>query len=165
MVKTIEHEQRHRSASPRTRELLTAWGLVLLWMAAIFYVSAQNTWTVFEGPPIVRALRKGGHIFEYAVLAVLVGHALVTTWTLRGRAVTRALLVRAWWLGAILTTVYAITDELHQLFVPRRMGFGWDVVVDGLSATAALGIWYIVRVRMLRSAAPNRDQSPMGDTP
>ena len=133
--------------------LVTAWGPVVLWMAAIFIVSAQNTWTVFEGPPLVRLLRKGGHVFEYAVLALLVGRALLWTWTRGGEPVTRALMARIWALGSTVCAVYAATDEWHQFFVPRRVGHVWDVLVDALSAVAALGIWYIVRAgRTPRSA-------------
>ncbi|HET9494852.1 MAG TPA: VanZ family protein [Chloroflexia bacterium] len=114
-------------------------------MAAIFAVSGESTWTVFEGPPPVRLLRKSGHIFEYAVLALLVGRALLWTWTRGGEAATRSLLARVWVVGAAVCIVYAVTDEFHQFFVPKRVGHGWDVLVDSLSAVAALGIWYIVR--------------------
>ena len=124
---------------------LAAWGPVVLWMAAIFVVSAENTWTVFEGPPPVRLLRKSGHVFEYAVLALLVGRALLWTWTRGGQAVTRALLARVWAVGSVVCAAYAVTDEWHQFFVPQRVGHGWDVAVDTLSAVAALGVWYIVR--------------------
>ena len=129
------------------------WGPVVLCMAAIFYVSAQNTWTVFQGPPPVRLMRKSGHIFEYAVLALLVGRALLWTWTRGGEAVTRALLSRVWVVGVLVCAVYAVTDEWHQLFVPLRVGYVWDVAVDALSAAAALGIWYIVRAGMAARAA------------
>jgi VanZ family protein len=134
--------------APSWREVALAWGPALLWAAAIFYVSAENTWTVFEGPPLVRAIRKLGHVFEYAVLALLVGRGLLALFTDWGRKpATRRVLLRVWQVGVAVTTLYAMTDELHQLFVPRRVGFVWDVLVDALSATAALGIWYIVRVR------------------
>jgi VanZ family protein len=143
-----------------TRGIVTAWGPVVLWMAAIFFVSAQNTWTVFEGPPIVGLMRKSGHVFEYAVLALLAGRALMWTWTRDGEAVTRALLARTWAVGSIFCALYAVTDEWHQFFVPRRVGHAWDVLVDALSAVAALGIWYIVRAgqspRSARTHGPAR---------
>jgi VanZ family protein len=132
---------------------LAAWGPVVLCMAAIFLVSSNNTWTVFEGPPLVRLLRKSGHVFEYALLALLLGRAFMMTWTRRGETVTKALLGRAWAAGAVVCTVYAMTDELHQLFVPKRVGYVWDVLVDALSAVAALGLWYIVRGRSLANRA------------
>lgn len=145
---------------PGRRRLFIAWGLVALWMAAIFYVSAVNTWTVFDGPPVVGALRKCGHVFEYAVLGLLLGHALVTTWG----DVTRALLLKAWRVGTVIALIYAATDEFHQSFVPKRVGYGWDVLVDALSATAALGIWYIVRTRSLGRARTGTPDLARGKT-
>ena len=136
---------------------MAAWGPAVLWMAAIFYVSSQNTWTVFEGPPPVRLLRKSGHIFEYALLALLVGRALLWTWTRHGEPVTRALLARVWAVGAAVCALYAVTDEWHQLFVPMRVGYVWDVLVDTLSAVAALGVWYIVRAERLNKAPRSRN--------
>jgi VanZ family protein len=126
-------------------------------MAAIFYVSAQNTWTVFDGPPPVKLARKSGHIFEYAVLGLLVGRALLWTWTRNGEPVTRALMARVWAVGVVLCTLYAMTDEWHQAFVPLRVGYGWDVLVDALSAAAALGVWYIVRAEVTRRAQRHRN--------
>src|SRR5215213_4781743 len=140
---SLNNESGARRAGVRWREVVMAWGPALLWAAAIYYVSAQNTWTVFKGPPLVNALRKGGHVFEYAVLALLVGRgvqAMLTDWG--RRPATRRVWLRAWQLGVVIVTLYAMTDELHQLFVPKRVGYVWDVLVDALSATAALGMWY-----------------------
>jgi VanZ family protein len=134
-------------AAMRARDIVLLWGPVLACMAAIYYVSSLNTWTTIDGPPLYRALRKSGHIFEYAALALLIGRALERTWTSRGEALTRALLARVWWVGVTLATLYALTDEFHQSFVPRRGSHLADVAIDALSATAALGIWYIVRIR------------------
>jgi VanZ family protein len=146
--KRIDNERHGEQVSPSWREVALAWGPAVLWAIAIFYVSAQNTWTVFEGPPLVSALRKLGHVFEYAVLALLVGRGLLALFTGWGKKhATRRVLLRVWQLGVVVSTLYAMTDEFHQLFVPKRVGYIWDVLVDALSATAALGIWYIVRVR------------------
>ncbi len=134
----------------RARDIVLLWGPVLVCMAAIYYVSSLNTWTTIDGPPLYRVFRKSGHVFEYAALALLLGRALERTWVARGDALTRALLVRVWWVGVALATMYALTDEFHQSFVPRRGSHLADVAIDALSATAALGIWYIVRVRQRR---------------
>jgi VanZ family protein len=87
-------------------------------------------------------------VFEYAVLGLLVGRGLLAIFTAWGtKPITRRIMLRVWQVGVLVSTLYAMTDEFHQLFVPRRVGYIWDVLVDALSATAALGIWYIVRVR------------------
>jgi VanZ family protein len=159
MMKTEDGQQARSvvSSAPATlaaRDLLALWGPVLAWMAAIFYVSSVNTWTVGEGPPLYHVMRKAGHIFEYAVLALLAGRALAGTWHRHHQhMLTRPMLVRVWWAGVALCAVYALTDEVHQAFVPRREFHLTDILIDTLSATAALGIWYIVRARTASPAA------------
>ena len=139
----------HAQQAIPIREMAIFWGPVLVWMALIFIVSSINTWTVFEGPPLLKALRKGAHIFEYSVLALLLGRAIVSTAAMRGERITRPLLAFAWWVGASLSAVYAITDEIHQGLVPGRKFHVGDIAIDALAAVAALGIWYIVRSRRL----------------
>jgi VanZ family protein len=134
------------------RGVALAWGFVLLWMLLIFALSAQSGLGGQEWPPPLQAVRKLGHVAEYSVLAVLVGRALLATWRRRGGGSTllqskRILLARAWLVGVALTTLYAITDEAHQGLVPQRGPHIEDVLIDALSATAALGIWYIVLAR------------------
>ncbi|MEO6456772.1 MAG: VanZ family protein [Chloroflexia bacterium] len=136
-----------QTARSQALNLLLTWGLALLWMAVIFYFSSLNTWTTADGPPAFKVLRKSAHVIEYGVLAILIGHALWTTWLAQCRQPSRSLLRRVWWVGIVLSTLYAISDELHQAFVPRREFHLTDILIDGLSATAALGIWYIVRTR------------------
>ena len=131
----------------QTRDLLLSWVPALLWMAVIFYFSSLSTWTTADGPPAFKALRKSAHVIEYSVLAILIGHALWTTWLSRGNTPSRALMARVWQVGLVFTTLYAITDEWHQSLVPRREFHLTDILIDGLSATAALGIWYIVQAR------------------
>lgn len=133
----------------KARHVLLLWGPVIAWMALIFYISSINTWTTGEGPPSYQALRKAGHVFEYSILALLIGRALMATWAARGHAITRQTLIKVWQIGVILSTLYAISDEIHQAFVPRREFHLTDILIDALSATAALGIWYIVRARRL----------------
>lgn len=138
----------------RSRDLLIWWAPVVVWMAAIYYVSAQNTWTTIGGPPPFLVLRKAGHVFEYTVLALLLGRALYSTWRARGDALTRALLQRVWVVGVAISAVYACTDEVHQFFVPKRGFHVGDIAIDALSATAALGIWYIFGNRARAGAHP-----------
>lgn len=74
-------------------------------------------------------IRKTAHATEYAILGMLVlGTAHV--YGICGKTARRY----AW----IWATIYAATDEFHQLFVPGRSGQVRDVVLD--SAGAAVGI-------------------------
>ena len=50
--------------------------------------------------------------------------------------------------------LYAMSDEFHQTFVPKRGGRVEDVVLDTLSAVAALGFWYRHKARQLESPGP-----------
>lgn len=75
------------------------------------------------------AVRKLAHVVEYAVLAVLVFRALARP----DRSPARTALA-----SLLLCVAYAVLDEVHQTFVPTRLGAPLDVALDGLGA--ALGI-------------------------
>ncbi len=75
-------------------------------------------------------IRKVAHFVEYAILGVLF-LALLKEYFSLGWYVP----LSAW----ILTTCYAATDELHQLFVPGRSGRISDVCLD--SGGAFCGIF------------------------
>ena len=72
----------------------------------------DHTWWLFV---------KGWHMAEFALLALLIR-----------RAGARAPLAFA------LTLAWAILDEWHQSFVPRRGGLATDVLIDAAGAALAL---------------------------
>lgn len=74
-------------------------------------------------------IRKGAHISEYALLAVLFWLHL-DCYPLGKK--------RVFWLALCLTACYAASDELHQLFVPGRACRLADVCID--TAGGLLGI-------------------------
>jgi VanZ family protein len=82
-------------------------------------------------------IRKGGHIFEYFVLALLLIYAI------RGGR-------REWrWSWALITifcvAIYAGADEFHQSFVPGRGASVWDALLDtsaGLLAILLAWSWW-----------------------
>jgi len=61
-------------------------------------------------------VKKGGHIVGYAMLALSYWYAL------RMQSGQR-------WLAWLLSVLYALTDELHQSFVPGRYASIWDVLI------------------------------------
>ncbi len=80
-------------------------------------------------PPLWDAvLRKLAHAGEYAILAWLFFRAL------RSQGVDSEF---AAILGLVFSVVYAISDEVHQTFVPGRNGALLDVVIDALGASIA----------------------------
>lgn len=85
-------------------------------------------------------VRKAAHATEYMVLAVLLVGCLI------GK---RRQYLYAW----LIATIYACTDEVHQLFVPGRAGKIIDVCIDSAGAMLGvllciLGMWLYLRVRI-----------------
>ena len=90
------------------------------------------------------AIRKGAHMAEYAILAALL-------WRARRQPVRGD--TRPWqWSEASfaigLAVAFAVSDELHQSFVPTREGRVGDVFIDSAGATLGVGaLWLIGRRR------------------
>jgi len=91
-------------------------------------------------------VRKGGHVAEYSVLAVLL-------WRARRKPFKHD--PRPWsWREAtrivFYSGLYAATDEFHQWFVPSRGASVWDAFLDMLGAAAGLLLlWRFGRARGL----------------
>lgn len=83
-------------------------------------------------------IRKLAHATEYAVFAML----LCGAW-FDGRRKRKLSAFFAWGTA----TVYAMTDEFHQLFVPGRSGQVKDVLLD--SCGAAVGVLILMLVMLL----------------
>ena len=107
--------------------VLSAWLPVVAWAGLIFTLSSiPDLGTGLGGWDLV--LRKLAHTAEYAVLGLLLFRALENAWA-------------AFLLGA----AYAVTDELHQAFVPGRQGAPLDVAID--AAGVAVGVLLALRLR------------------
>ena len=150
--------------SQNNRRKIFAWLGVAAWMVVIFLFSAQNdTQSGDTSGVIVRwflsliypgfesfsperhlallevwhtIIRKCAHFTEYAVLAMLVSNALRLAGKFR------------WKLPVIISAAYAVTDEIHQYFVPGRACRLLDVTIDTSgaafgTAVFALGIFLL----------------------
>ena len=110
------------------------WGLVVLYMAAIFYMSALSD------PPVPAGTDKPLHGLAYLGLAIVVLRALVGGLP---RRIGMWVAVTAF----LITVVYAATDKVHQMFVPGRTADVFDLLADAGGAivgTAACWAWGII---------------------
>lgn len=136
------------SAPHRVPGALSRWLPVVSWAAVISLLSSDPFSGEHSGGillPLLSAIlpgaspdtlhavhaaaRKLAHVVEYAVLGVLVFRALERP--------SRSPLQLAW-VSLLLCFAFATADELHQSFVPSRVGSPWDVALD--TAGAALGL-------------------------
>lgn len=122
--------------------------LALIWMGLIFYLSSQPQLPSAPGWWDL-LFKKGGHLGGYLVLGTLYAQG----WG-RGRPPWQP------WLAAVL---YAVSDEVHQAFVPGRHPWVVDVLIDGTGA--ALGarygrLWWKQVTRRIRKRY--RPQGPVG---
>lgn len=76
-------------------------------------------------------IRKLAHMAEYALLAALVTLLILQFANMDG------LLLRVMVLAVVLCMLYAVTDEVHQLFVAGRTASPLDVLID--TGGAAIG--------------------------
>jgi VanZ family protein len=106
------------------------WLSVALWMAVIFYVSAQPDLPRHPTGTLDVILKKAGHFVEYGILAGL----LCWAWAPDDRASKKNAIVGAFAVAAL----YAVSDEIHQWFVPGRTSRPLDVAFDLAGAATAL---------------------------
>jgi VanZ family protein len=102
----------------------------LLWAVLIFAFSSQADLPRVPVSVLDLIAKKAAHLAEYAVLAILILRALVPARSKAGRGA----LLTAW----ALAVLYAVTDEIHQSFVPGRTAAALDVLIDGLGAMLGL---------------------------
>lgn len=126
--------------------------LLVLWMALIFFMSSQVATTssglssIFVEPirPYVPGftegilttlVRKSAHIFLYFVLGVFVINFLKDYLHQKARLIGYSIL---------FVFTYAVTDEIHQIFVPGRSSELRDVIIDTLAASLGVAIYYVI---------------------
>ena len=125
------------------QRFLKYWLPVLLWLGVMFVgstglLSAEQTSRFFV--PFLRWLkpdisaealaqihfvvRKLGHIFEYALLAMLLWRAVRSATNLRMK---KSIVFVAVWLAC---GIFAASDEFHQTFIASRTATSSDVAID-----------------------------------
>jgi VanZ family protein len=123
---------------------VSLWGPVVLYMAAIFYISSLSQAPLPPGLP-----DKPAHAFGYVGLGFVIARALAGGLPPR---ITR----RQFFIGLAIAVAYGASDEFHQRFVPGRTGDLPDLFADALGATIELGAcwaWGIISLRRRQSAS------------
>ena len=116
-------------------QALWRWLAVILWMGVIFALSATPSIATPLEPAFDFTLKKLAHITVYAILTILLFRALRLHITNKDHAVVTA---------ALLTILYALSDEWHQTFVPGREGTLRDVGIDAIGAVG-MSMWLRIK--------------------
>ncbi len=132
-----------------------AFVLIIIWLVLIFLFSNQSasgssllSSTIVNSiapvaPVIIKSsltfmIRKSAHIFLYFVLGILIAN-LLASYKLKAKFV--------YVYSLMLVFAYAVTDEVHQLFVSGRSGEVRDILIDTIAG--ALGIALYLGLRRL----------------
>jgi VanZ family protein len=132
------------------------WAAAAIWMAAIFALSAdrapeseEKSGAVlsllsgllsgegmalgYDPLDVATVIRKSAHMIEYFVLGALATAAWAATLKSAGGMAAKT---RARRYGTALGIAYAVTDEIHQYFVPGRAAMISDVLLDAIGVAA-----------------------------
>lgn len=144
--------------------------LAVVWMCVIFSFSAQTneeSSVVSEGisyrmvnstgfllhlnldeeqlreiaASIENFVRKGAHMTEYAILAILF-FIWIGRWEMS--------MFHRSFVAVMASALYACSDELHQLFVAGRAGRITDVMIDSAGALLGLALFLLLKALIRR---------------
>lgn len=152
------------------------WCLVLSWMGSIFYFSHQTAaqsseistdiaTKLYENVDLTPKkfedkkeywlidhyeifLRKAAHFSQYLILAILLSAAL----KLHIKSICKVSV-----LSFIVGTLYAISDEIHQHFIPGRTARMIDVIID-LSGVAIGCLFVWLTVKLINKIKKNKSE-------
>ena len=137
---------------------ILSWLAVILWMAFIFYLSAQpatqsselslgitefiadiieviTPFVEIDNSTLHLYIRKLAHFFAYFTLTILLLNALKISGATFYSCIVWALSI---------SVIYAILDEVHQLYVPGRVGNVRDVVIDSAGAVVVIVVYLLL---------------------
>ncbi|MGA9521230.1 MAG: VanZ family protein [Myxococcaceae bacterium] len=114
---------------------------ILAYAGLIFFLSSRSS---LPAPRIV-GFDKVAHFGEYAILGLLFSRAMGGYGVRPRRAVV---------ITIGLCLLYGVSDEVHQMFTPRRQADPLDLVADVLGGSAGALTWYLLR------RSPERGEKP-----
>ena len=118
---------------------LVYWGPVVGYAGLIFYFSAQSHPEDQLPSFLLKDVSdKVLHAVEYSILSLLCYRAF--RWTAEPAVARRAVV-----LAIVTASVYGLTDEAHQVFVPFRESSWQDWLADTIGAVIGALSWRSIR--------------------
>ncbi|MEE0845769.1 MAG: VanZ family protein [Eggerthellaceae bacterium] len=150
-----------------------SWLLVLAWAVFIFFMSSNTGDALGDGdglvslifqwlhgiqagvlPSDVDVVSPAAHFCEYAIFGAL----WMNAWR------TRVATPWAVWAAVVCASLYGISDEIHQIFVPGRTADPVDWLVDTCGAALGAFVAYAVICHLRkRRLATARDEAMQGE--
>ncbi len=126
----------------------------LRWLPAIFFAAAIFMFSSIPGKEVddsfnnlratvaaIAPTHSRASAFFPKIEWLKVGHGV--GYFCLGFTVLYALTTRSRWppfTALIICSLYAVTDEIHQIFTPGRSAASWDILLDSLAALAGIFI-------------------------
>jgi len=104
------------------KTMIQYWLPPVFWAGLIYFFSSIPG--LSSGLDYDTLLRKTAHVVEYFILTFLIYRAFKRTWNLDPLSLL--------FYPAMISFIYAVSDELHQLNVPNRHGAVEDIWIDSL---------------------------------
>jgi VanZ family protein len=121
-----------------TVQILWYWLPVVLYTGAIFFMSSQSHPEEQLPSFLLKDVSdKVLHVLEYAGLGGLCYRAF--RWGMNGQVASHALLF-----AIVTASLYGMTDEAHQFFVPLRESSWQDWVADTIGAVVGSVSWRFI---------------------
>ncbi len=102
-------------------KIIFSWIILLVYLFFIFYFSSLPKIEALEKTPEFYLRDKLLHVIEYGILGFLTYNAFKTN---------KILNEKIFFYTIMFATIYGITDEYHQMFVPNRIFSITDIIAD-----------------------------------
>ena len=120
----------------KIRKFLFSWGPLIIWACFIFALSSQEHIKVSDMKYINFLIFKSLHVIEYFIFYCLAVYASI-----------KSKIKEPYLFALYIGILFALFDEIHQMYVPTREGAFRDILVDSFGLV--LG-YYVSRIPILK---------------